>query len=237
VRPTLQETPAVRIKPAPAARLACDPFNDRSLILLGASTGGTEALKTVLASLRGDLPCICIVQHIPAYFSKAFAERLDTLCAMEVREALDGDRTSPGLALVAPGGYHMLLQREGTRYVVKLNQGPPVHHQRPAVDILFDSAVKAGAAPYSSAALLTGMGADGARGLLHLRQNGACTVAQNEDTCVVYGMPREAVSLGAAQQILPLNRIGLFLQEHALSKRESRVTRGETMPSSRLSTL
>lgn len=206
-----------RPKATSAELAAAGRMQARSLILLGASTGGTEALKEVLTSMRGDLPCICIVQHIPAYFSKAFADRLNQLCRMEVREAVQGDRTRPGLALVAPGGSHMLLEWERTHYVVRLSLGPPVHHQRPAVDILFDSAVKAGAGPHSCAAVLTGMGSDGARGLLHLRQGGARTIAQNEETCVVYGMPREAVSMGAAQHILPLSQIGPRLQELALS--------------------
>jgi two-component system chemotaxis response regulator CheB len=195
------------------------PSDSRGLILLGASTGGTEALKAVLVSMRGDLPCVCIVQHIPAHFSKAFADRLNQICPMEVREAVNGDVTREGIALVAPGGYHMLLQPEGARYRVRLTQGPPVNYQRPAVDVLFDSAVKAGAGPHSVAALLTGMGTDGARGLLHLRAAGAGTIAQDEDTCVVYGMPREAVALSAAQTVLPLEQIGPRLERHFLHSR------------------
>lgn len=212
-----------RARDRAAASLAFRTGDPRSLLLLGASTGGTEALKTVLCSMRGDLPCICIVQHIPAYFSRAFAERLDAICEMEVREAVDGDRTRAGLALVAPGGFHMLLEPHGAEYRVRLNAGPPVHHQRPAVDILFDSAVKAGAAPRSAAALLTGMGSDGARGLLRLREAGAWTLAQDEDTCVVYGMPREAAALGAAREVLPLHRIGPRLQEFALERSSARL--------------
>jgi two-component system chemotaxis response regulator CheB len=185
----------------------------RKIILLGASTGGTEALKTVLTSLPGDLPGICIVQHIPAYFSKAFADRLNQICQMEVREAGHGDAVRPGLALIAPGGRHMLLKWREGHYAVELNDGPPVHHQRPSVDIMFDSAVKAGAGPHAVAAVLTGMGADGAAGLLRLREAGAATAAQNEETCVVFGMPREAVRLGAAQHVLALSRIGRFLEE------------------------
>jgi len=119
----------------------------------------------------------------------------------------------PGLALVAPGGYHMLLRWQACRYVVELNQGPPIHHQRPAVDVLFDSAIKAGAAPHAAAALLTGMGSDGAAGLLRLRQEGAATIAQNEETCVVFGMPREAILLGAAQHVVPLELIGPRLDQ------------------------
>ncbi len=188
-------------------------FPARKIILLGASTGGTEALKSVLTSLRGDLPGICIVQHIPAYFSKAFADRLNQICPMEVREASHGDILQPGLALIAPGGRHLLLKWQGSHYAVELNDGPPIHHQRPAVDIMFDSAVRAGAGPHAVAAVLTGMGADGAAGLLRLREAGAATAAQNEETCVVFGMPREAVRLGAAQQVLALSRIGQFLEQ------------------------
>ena len=183
-------------------------LSERKVILLGASTGGTEALKTVLTSARGDLPGICIVQHIPAYFSKAFADRLNRICPMEVREAKSADVVQQGLALVAPGGYHMLLKWRGTHYTVELNEGPPVHHQRPAVDILFDSALKAGAGPHAVAALLTGMGSDGAAGLRRLREAGAMTIAQNEETCVVFGMPREAIRMEAARHILPLEQIG-----------------------------
>jgi len=194
----------------------------RKIILLGASTGGTEALKTVLTSLPGDLPGICIVQHIPAYFSKAFAGRLDEICLMRVREASHGDIVQPGLALVAPGGRHLLLKWQGGHYAVELNDGPPVHHQRPSVDILFDSAVKAGAGPHAVAAVLTGMGADGAAGLLRLRQAGAVTAAQDQETCVVFGMPREAIRMGAAQQVLALSRIGPFLeQEHSERPQET----------------
>lgn len=203
--------PALAAVPSATPR---KPASPRRVILLGASTGGTEALKTVLASLSGNLPGICVVQHIPAYFSKAFADRLAQICKMEVREARHGDVLKAGLALIAPGGRHMLLKWRTTHYEVELNDGPPVHHQRPAVDILFDSAVKAGAGPHAAAALLTGMGADGAAGLLALRQAGAATAAQNEETCVVFGMPREAIRMGAAQQVLPLSNIGRFL-EHA----------------------
>ena len=190
-------------------------FPARKLILLGASTGGTEALKTVLSGMGGDLPGICIVQHIPAHFSTAFADRLNQICPMEVREAKSGDRIEPGLALIAPGGYHLLLHWRGDHYTVELNDGPAVHHQRPAIDVLFDSAVRAGAGPHAIAAVLTGMGADGAGGLLQLRMSGARTVAQNEETCVVFGMPREAVRLGAAQHVLPLPQIGPFLDRAA----------------------
>jgi two-component system chemotaxis response regulator CheB len=181
--------------------------NPRALILLGASTGGTEALKTILTALPADLPPICAVQHIPAQFSAAFANRLDSLCAMEVREARSGDELAPGLALIAPGGKHLILRWNGSKYVALLNDGPPMHHQRPAVDVLFDSVVKTGGAANSVAALLTGMGRDGADGLLKLRKNGAHTIAQSEASCVVFGMPREAINLGAATEVIDLQNI------------------------------
>lgn len=213
VRPARSDTPSA---PPPARAGNTESgrhFASRKIILLGASTGGTEALKDVLTGMSGDLPGICIVQHIPATFSKAFAERMNHCCAMEVREARHGDVVQRGLALVAPGGYHMILKWNGANYTAELNQGPMIHFQRPAVDILFDSAVKCGAAPHATAAVLTGMGADGAAGLLHLREAGASTIAQNEETCVVFGMPKEAIRLGAAQHVVPLEHIGRRLEQ------------------------
>jgi two-component system chemotaxis response regulator CheB len=182
-------------------------LHPRALIVLGASTGGTEALKDVLTAMPDDLPPIAVVQHIPAQFSIAFANRLNSLCAMEVREARSGDELTKGLALIAPGGKHLVVRWNGSRYVALLNEGPPIHHQRPAVDVLFNSVIKAGGARHCSAALLTGMGRDGADGLLHLRQNGAYTIAQSEATCVVFGMPREAIRIGAAAETLDLHKI------------------------------
>lgn len=190
-------------------------FAHKQMILIGASTGGTEALKEVLTRLSGNLPGICIVQHIPAHFSRAFAERLNGLCQLEVREAKNGDRVQPGVALIAPGGYHMVLRRTSGLYTVELNEGPMVHHQRPAVDILFDSAVRAGVAPSSLALILTGMGADGAAGMLKLKEAGAMTVAQDEASCVVFGMPREAIRLGAAQKVLPLDQMAGYIERYA----------------------
>ena len=190
-------------------------YSNKQVILMGASTGGTEALKAVLTNLSGTLPGICIVQHIPAHFSRAFADRLNQLCTFEVREAKHGDKVQPGLALIAPGGHHLVLRRVGASYIVELSEAPLVHHQRPAVDILFDSAVRAGAGPYTLALLLTGMGADGAAGMLKLKEAGATTVAQNEESCVVFGMPREAIRLGAAQKILPLDQMAAFIERHS----------------------
>jgi len=182
----------------------------RRLILLGASTGGTEALRDVLTQLPGDLPGIAIVQHIPAHFSRAFAERLNATCAMEVREAVDGDRLVPGLALVAPGNFHMMLQWAQDGYRVRVADGPMVWHQRPAVDMLFKSAADL-VAQYAIAGILTGMGKDGAEGLLRLREKGAMTFAQDEESSVVYGMPKTAWENGGAQRQLALDRIAAHI--------------------------
>ena len=176
----------------------------RRVILLGASTGGTEALRAVLEKLPGGLPGIAVVQHIPPVFSKAFAERLNSLCAFEVREAVEGDRLAPGLALVAPGNRHMLLQWETNAYRVRLSDGPPVWHQRPAVDILFKSAVESAGA-HAIAGVFTGMGKDGAEGLLRLREKGALTFSQDEASSIVYGMPKVAWELGGSREQVSLS--------------------------------
>ena len=204
-------------KPAFATSRGRRRYPPRALILIGASTGGTEAIKTVLTALPADLPGILIVQHIPAQFSLAFANRLNELSNLSVREAKNGDVLEPGLALVAPGGFHIVPRWSGAHYVVSTNTGPPIHHQRPAVDVLFDSAARAGAGSLSLAVLLTGMGADGAAGMLALRQAGAATFAQNEETCVVFGMPREAIRMGAAQRVLPLDLMAAGIDRFASS--------------------
>lgn len=182
----------------------------RRIILLGASTGGTEALREVLTKLPGDLPGIAIVQHIPAHFSRAFADRLNASCAFEVREAVDGDRLVPGLALIAPGNFHMMLVWSGDGYRVRVTDGPTVWHQRPAVDLLFKSAGDI-ANVHAIAGVLTGMGKDGAEGLLRLREKGATTFAQDEATSVVYGMPKVAWEKGGAQRQLPLDQVAHFI--------------------------
>ncbi len=199
------------VTPPPRPALRQGVILSRQVILLGASTGGTEALREVLTGLPAGLPGIAIVQHIPPVFSKAFAERLNSLCAFEVREAVDGDRLTPGLALVAPGNFHLMLQWSVDHYRVRVGTGPQVWHQRPAVDILFKSAADCGAAPHAIAGILTGMGKDGAEGLLRLRQLGATTFAQDEASSVVYGMPRAAWENGAAQKQLPLGKIANFI--------------------------
>jgi two-component system, chemotaxis family, protein-glutamate methylesterase/glutaminase len=176
------------------------------VIAIGASTGGTEALKVVLTKLPANSPGIMVVQHMPANFTAAFAERLNTLSQLTVREAKDNDSVVPGLALVAPGNFHMILRRSGARYYVEVKTGPMVHHQRPAVDILFKSTAKYAGAN-AIGVILTGMGADGAEGLLDMKRAGAGTIAQDEDSCVVFGMPKEAIKLGAADRVLPLEQI------------------------------
>ncbi len=194
--------------PSAAAR------HPRDVILLGASTGGTEALREVLTRLPGGLPGIAIVQHIPPVFSKSFADRLNQLCAFDVREAVDGDRLTPGLALIAPGNFHLMLQWAADHYRVRVVDGPPVWHQRPAVDLLFKSAADCGAAPHALAGIFTGMGRDGADGLLRLRERGATTFAQDEASSVVYGMPKAAWENGAAQRQIPLHHAADFIVRH-----------------------
>lgn len=176
------------------------------IIAIGASTGGTEAIKTVLTQMPVNAPGMVVVQHMPAQFTTSFAQRLDSLCEITVREARDGDTVSNGLALIAPGNYHMLLKRSGARYYVAVKKGPLVHHQRPAADVLFKSvAMYAGA--NALGIILTGMGADGAAGLLEMKNAGAHNIAQDEKTCVVFGMPKEAIRLDAVDKVVGLPNI------------------------------
>ena len=176
------------------------------VIAVGASTGGTIAIENLLTKMPLNIPGILVVQHMPEYFTASFANRLNNICKIEVREAKDGDAVVPGLALIAPGGKHMLLERSGAFYNARIKGGPMVHHQRPSVDVLFHSVAKQAGAN-AMGVLLTGMGADGAEGLLAMRQNKAYTIAQDEASSVVFGMPGEAVKLGAACDVLPLNDI------------------------------
>ena len=174
------------------------------ILAIGASTGGTRAIEKVLRRLPPDTPGTLIVQHMPEHFTTSFAQRLNELCPMEVREADTNDPVVPGVALIAPGNRHMVLRRSGAKYFVLTKGGPPVHYQRPSVDVLFHSvATQAGA--NAVGVILTGMGADGAAGLLAMRQAGASTLAQDEASCVVFGMPREAIRLDAAGQVVPLD--------------------------------
>lgn len=190
------------LRPGAIARI---PRTER-IICIGASTGGPEALKVVLEGLPASTPGIVIVQHMPAGFTAAFARRLDGLCAMSVKEAADGDVIRRGHVLIAPGNRHMAVQRRNTTYTVSVFDGPPVSRHKPSVDVLFRSAAQA-AGPNATGALLTGMGDDGATGLLEMRQMGAMTIAQDEGTCVVFGMPKEAIARGGVDLVLPLDRI------------------------------
>lgn len=184
------------------------------IICIGASTGGTEALREVLEALPAATPGILIVQHMPEKFTHAFAHRLDGLCAMTIKEAEDGDVVQPGRVLIAPGNQHMLLQRAGTRYTVNIMDGPHVSRHRPSVDVLFRSAAQA-AGRNAMGIILTGMGDDGARGLLEMRQAGSVTLAQDEDSCVVFGMPKEAIQRGAAGKVVPLSRVAAEIGAYA----------------------
>jgi two-component system chemotaxis response regulator CheB len=201
---------------APATPMAGAAYYDpRQIILIGASTGGTEALKDVLSMLPGNLPPILIVQHIPSAFSGAFAKKLNDVSQCEIREAREGDILRRGTALLAPGDFHIVLRKSGdSGYGVSLKQGPKIHFCRPSVDVLFESAAPL-VGRRAVAGLLTGMGEDGAAGLLKLRQGGARTFAQDQKTCVVYGMPRVAVEMGAVESILPLDQIAAHIVKTA----------------------
>ncbi len=201
-RRDLAPLPPTKLQPSLASRPRAPAGMDRRLVVIGSSTGGVEALRYILPALPADLPPIAIVQHIPAYFSKAVAERINGLSAMEVREAADNDPLLPGVCLIAPGDYHMMIVKQD-QYRVRLVQTPPVHHCRPAVDVLFRSAA-AVAGEHTLGVLLTGMGRDGARGLGAIKEAGGCSLAQNEASSVIYGMPRAAVELGVGDRSVHL---------------------------------
>jgi two-component system chemotaxis response regulator CheB len=189
---------------SPATRAMAE--TTEKVVVIGASTGGTEALKTVLEMLPADTPGILIVQHMPELFTRAFADRLNSLCAITVKEAETNDTVIRGRALIAPGNHHLLLKRSGARYYVEIKEGPLVCRHRPSVDVLFRSAARY-AGQNAVGVILTGMGDDGARGMLEMKQAGAVTYAQNEATCVVFGMPKEAIKLGGVDKVLPLESV------------------------------
>ncbi len=176
------------------------------VIAMAASTGGTEALRRILVELPPTIPGVVVVQHMPPNFTKAFAERLNKLCRLEVLEAQDGDSVVTGRVLIAAGNGHLLLKRSGARYYVSVKDGPMVNHQRPSADVLFKSTAE-NAGANALGVILTGMGADGARGLLQMKEAGAVTIAQDEQSCVIYGMPKEAVKRGAAVKVVSLEQI------------------------------
>ena len=190
----------------PSPSVAAGRCNSLSLIAIGASTGGTGAIEEVLTNLPADMPGIVITQHIPAGFSRAFAERLDEICPMRVAEAADGDMVRPGLALIAPGNLHMIVHHSGDRCRVTVKDGPMVCYHRPSVDVLFSSVAEA-AGPNAVGVILTGMGSDGAQGMKKMKAAGASTIAQDEASCVVFGMPMQAIRLGVVDAIVPLERV------------------------------
>ncbi len=188
------------------------------VLAIGASTGGTRAIESVLRSLPSNSPGTLIVQHMPEQFTTSFAQRLNQICQMEVREARDNDPVLPGVALVAPGNHHLLLQQNGARYSARIKKGPAVNHQRPSADVLFESVARH-AGSNAIGVILTGMGSDGAKGLLAMHEKGAYTVAQDEATCVVFGMPKEAIKLGGVDDIFPVQHIPNAIV-HFLRKQE-----------------
>lgn len=196
-----------RDKPEPVARVASGrSFSSEKLIMAGASTGGTEAIRTFLQGLPPEAPAVLITQHMPEGFTRSFAERLNNELPLTVQEGQDGQRVRPGNVYIAPGGRHMVLRRSGADYVVGIEDGPPVNRHRPSVDVLFDSAANV-AGKNAVGVIMTGMGNDGAAGMRRMHDAGATTFAQDEATCVVYGMPREAVEAGGVSEVLPLKRL------------------------------
>lgn len=224
LRDKVKAAARVAVQRGGAAAAAMPPHGRLSLTrtthavaAIGASTGGTQALQVLLTALPSNAPGLVIVQHMPEHFTRSFAGRLDSLCAIEVREARDGDTVVPGRALIAPGNHHMELDRSGAEYRVRVGRGPLVSRHRPSVDVLFRSVARY-AGRNAVGAILTGMGDDGAAGLLEMKQAGAATLAQDEASCVVFGMPKEAIKAGAADRILPLSGMAAGILEAAARK-------------------
>ena len=211
-----------------AAR-ALPPLGNRivsteKLIIVGASTGGTEAIKELLVDMPSDCPGILITQHMPEAFTKSFAARLDSLCRISVKEAVDAERVLPGHAYIAPGNWHLLLKRSGANYMTQLSDGPPVNRHRPSVDVLFRSAAEH-AGRNVVGVILTGMGKDGAQGMLAMKEAGAYNFAQDEASCVVFGMPKEAIAVGGTDEVLPIGDMARAVMQrlHASGLRTTRV--------------
>jgi two-component system chemotaxis response regulator CheB len=210
--------PAAPGTPAPARPAASAPasplgrLSTEKIIFIGASTGGTEATKEVLMNLPPDSPAVVITQHMPAGFTRSYAARLDTLCKIRVKEAVDGERILPGHAYIAPGGLHLSVERSGANYVARVRDGEPVNRHKPSVEVLFESAARV-VGQNAFGIMLTGMGGDGAKAMRAMRDAGSYNYAQNESTCVVFGMPREAIQHGAAHEVLPLHDIAPHLME------------------------
>jgi two-component system chemotaxis response regulator CheB len=198
---------------APVSSPSLGRLSTEKIIFIGASTGGTEATKEVLLTLPADAPAVVITQHMPPGFTRNYAARLDSLCKISVKEASDGERILPGHAYIAPGGMHLSVERSGANYIARVQDGDPVNRHKPSVEVLFKSAARV-VGPNAIGIMLTGMGADGAKAMREMRDAGAYCVAQDEASCVVFGMPREAIAAGAVQEVLPLNKITGHLMDH-----------------------
>lgn len=210
-----QERPRVR------ATNNAGPVDFKRMIVIGSSTGGTEALKEVFVRLPDQIPPILVVQHIPSVFSKALAERLNSLCSFSIVEGKEGETVEPNKIIIAPGGKQMRIKKSGTGFVVAIDDAEPVNRHKPSVDYLFDSVAKL-CGPEVVGVILTGMGSDGAKGLLDLKLKGCVTIAQDEASCVVYGMPQAAFKLGATQKMVPLLEIPEFLMREVSAKKKDR---------------
>ena len=213
----LPGTPGGACAPPVATEVpALGRLSTEKLIFIGASTGGTEATRTLLTCLPADSPAVLITQHMPPGFTRRYAERLNTLCQIRVKEAVDGERVLPGHAYIAPGGFHLSVDRSGANYLARVRDGDPVNRHKPSVEVLFQSAALV-AGPNALGVMLTGMGADGAVAMKQMRDAGAWNVCQDEASCVVFGMPREAIAQGAAHQVLPLSEIAPALVDRLRS--------------------
>ena len=209
----LKKYTADSVLPSVSGRFA----STEKLIVIGASTGGTEAIKKILTQLPADAPGILVTQHMPENFTRSFAKRLDTLCKISVKEAEDNERILPGHAYIAPGNYHLSVKRSGANYMTKLDQGELVNRHRPSVDVLFKSAAKV-AGTNALGVILTGMGKDGVQGMAEMKATGSYTIAQDEKSCVIFGMPKEAILAGAVSEILPLKDIARRTLDHLVSQ-------------------
>jgi two-component system, chemotaxis family, protein-glutamate methylesterase/glutaminase len=204
--PSAASTVAGGAAPAKAAPQSSGRLATEKLIFIGASTGGTEATKELLMNLPPDSPAVVITQHMPPGFTKSYANRLDGLCKIRVKEAVDGERVLPGHAYIAPGGFHLSVERSGANYIARVTDGEPVNRHKPSVEVLFESAARV-VGQNALGIMLTGMGADGAKAMRTMKDAGSYNVCQDEATCVVFGMPREAIAAGAANEVLPLGKI------------------------------
>lgn len=204
----------VQQQPADASRLAALPKTTNKIVAIGASTGGVQALETVLRSFPSNAPGTVVVQHMPPGFTATFAARLNEVCAVEVKEAEQGDSVAPGRVLIAPGGKHMLFRRSGAQYLVEVKDGPLVNRHRPSVEVLFQTVAQFAGAN-AVGVMLTGMGDDGAKGMLKMKEAGAYNIAQDAESCIVFGMPRVAIEMGATHEVLPLERIAARVIERA----------------------